>query len=331
MCTQIARLVVFGFMLFTFSASAVAQKLINYRAVVEQLHISLKSRGYYDSTEAVQFLKEQLEIDPDYCNFKYSKEASAEDADLCFQWVKTMIASAIKLQKETDPHARYNIQPVEYFSPNHVTTTFTSGVVHLNYRKVLFGDSALLMQMLEQSCGNTNCPEAIELIVLDLRGNTGGFLEAARNVGDLFIDGGILHYKTTTTHAEPELRVYMGTNNNYWLEEVPLVLITDKTTVSSAELLTSMLVVNGRLLAHIGERTHGKDLWQRIYEIDFDYTISYRFTQGELLSPKRERYHPGIEPADSCTIYPTSVHMDRACEIYNNSISEQQEAADADL
>ncbi len=90
-------------------------------------------------------------------------------------------------------------------------------------------------------------------IVLDLRGNPGGLVDEALDVAAAFLDGGV-GYREASRDASvrdvliPEGRVIDA--------DVPLTVLVDYATASSAEILAVALRDHGRA-AIVGERTYG--------------------------------------------------------------------------
>lgn len=94
--------------------------------------------------------------------------------------------------------------------------------------------------------------------IVDLRGNTGGYMEAAINMVNEFMpEGRLIVY--TEGKAFPRNDVY--TNGTGTCQEVPLVVLTDEFSASASEIFTGAIQDNDRGLV-IGRRTFGKGLVQ---------------------------------------------------------------------
>ena len=99
-------------------------------------------------------------------------------------------------------------------------------------------------------------------LVLDLRGNPGGYLEGALQVADQFLSRGTI---VTMRGASGESKVirarwYRGVTS------LPLVVLADRRTASSAEIVAGALRFNNRGLL-IGETTFGKHSIQSIFPL----------------------------------------------------------------
>jgi len=99
-------------------------------------------------------------------------------------------------------------------------------------------------------------------LVLDLRQNTGGSLEAAIQVSNLFLSyGDIVSVEGRRHERETVPAVPHGT-----LPDFPMVVLVDRTSASASEIVAGALSDNGRALV-VGERTFGKGLVQAIVQL----------------------------------------------------------------
>jgi len=95
-------------------------------------------------------------------------------------------------------------------------------------------------------------------LVLDLRGNPGGLFTQAVSVASLFLDHGIVvsviaaHHPLQVLHARPGA-----------ITKLPLVVLVDRYSASSSEIVAAALKENGRATL-IGQRTYGKALVQAL-------------------------------------------------------------------
>lgn len=133
-------------------------------------------------------------------------------------------------------------------------------------------------------------------LVLDLRGNRGGQLDEALAIADIFLKPGqrianvskrLLQWGYSATHAAayPDLK---------------LVLLVDRYTASSAEIVAAALRDNGRALL-VGERTFGKGLIQTT--IPLGDSAAIRLTTGRWTGPGGKLISGGIVP-DSTVVMP---------------------------
>jgi carboxyl-terminal processing protease len=97
-------------------------------------------------------------------------------------------------------------------------------------------------------------------ILLDLRGNRGGLLSQAAAVADVFLNDGEA-FRTVGRHPDAS-RIY-ATGRPDLSEGLPLVVLVDGRTASSAEILAASLADRGRA-AVLGTGTTGKGLVQLV-------------------------------------------------------------------
>ncbi len=101
-------------------------------------------------------------------------------------------------------------------------------------------------------------------VVLDLRNNPGGYLEAAVQISDAFLPAGAL-VVSTRSRAYPEEEFY-AENPPLVSEDVPLVVLINRYSASASEIVSGALRAQGRATL-VGERSHGKGSVQRLLRI----------------------------------------------------------------
>jgi len=97
--------------------------------------------------------------------------------------------------------------------------------------------------------------ESLKGLVLDLRDNPGGVLEAGVAVADDFLEQGVI---VSADGRTPEARFRMdATHNGDLLNGAPLVVLVNGGTASASEIVAGALKDHGRALL-IGRKTYGK-------------------------------------------------------------------------
>lgn len=138
--------------------------------------------------------------------------------------------------------------------------------------------------------------QGAQALILDLRENGGGLLNEAVNVASIFIaDGTIV---TTRGRSQPTQR-YVAKRNAI-APKLPMVVLVDHDTASSAEIVTGALKDHGRA-AVVGTRTYGKGVFQEIMPMPgggaLDITVGEYFTpNGQNLGGGGVREGRGIAP-----------------------------------
>lgn len=101
--------------------------------------------------------------------------------------------------------------------------------------------------------------EGLKQLVLDLRGNPGGYMERAVNMADEFISGDklLVYTKGKGASFDRESRAHISG----LFEEGPVVVLVDEGSASASEILAGALQDHDRALI-VGRRTFGKGLVQ---------------------------------------------------------------------
>ena len=177
------------------------------------------------------------------------------------------------------------------FTVSHVSSRVMgggTGMVRIGYlSRRAPNQLARALEGLEGSGGLTG-------LVVDLRGNQGGSVRAATEIADLFLTEGELT-RSVDRHGDPVpgLRpVAMATPSGR--PDLPLVVLVDRRTASSAELLTALLLRHDRAVV-IGARTFGKNIIQKLYEFQ-EWDLSLRLTIAYMHAAGRPLSSVGIDP-----------------------------------
>jgi carboxyl-terminal processing protease len=121
----------------------------------------------------------------------------------------------------------------------------------------------------------------IDAVILDLRGNSGGLLEAAVEVLGVFLPKGTTVVKTKgfrdgehtfQTHTSPILR------------DVPLAVLVDQGSASASEIVAGALQDLDRAII-VGTETFGKGLVQKVYNIDKNSSTKIKVTTAKYYIP----------------------------------------------
>ncbi len=128
-------------------------------------------------------------------------------------------------------------------------------------------------------------------VILDLRGNPGGYLDESLMIGDLFLDRGL-----RLASAESRVPGEDGRNQDEtWdarmpdrFPNKPVVVLVDRFSASAAEIVAGALQDHDRALV-IGERTFGKGVFQNVFRLT--ETRHLRLTTGEWFTPLGRSLH----------------------------------------
>lgn len=132
--------------------------------------------------------------------------------------------------------------------------------------------------------------EGIEGLIIDVRGNPGGYLDAVRDIGQLIVpdenvitkiqsrDGDVVEYRSTLKGRKP----------------YPITVLADNGSASASEILAAALQEAGNYKV-VGETTFGKGTVQSTIELED--TSELKLTIAKWLTPNDNWLHQvGVEP-----------------------------------
>jgi carboxyl-terminal processing protease len=173
------------------------------------------------------------------------------------------------------------------------------GIAHVRLRQFSEDTSEELIEALER----LRARGSIERLVLDLRDNSGGLLEQAVRVADLWIAEGII-VSTVGREERPEVeRAHpVGTEPPY-----PMAVLVNEKTASASEVVAGALQDHARATI-VGTHTFGKASVQTIIELEDGSAL--RLTVARYLTPKgRSLEGKGLGPDVSLAEAPISTDL----------------------
>jgi carboxyl-terminal processing protease len=141
-------------------------------------------------------------------------------------------------------------------------------------------------------------PAGIKGLVLDLRNNPGGVLEAGVAVADAFLDSGVI---VTADGRTPDARFRMDATPGDLIDGAGLVVLVNGGTASASEIVAGALKDHGRALL-IGHKTYGKGSVQTVMPLAYGGAI--KLTTSRYFTPSGASIHgkgllPDIVPTDA--------------------------------
>jgi carboxyl-terminal processing protease len=124
--------------------------------------------------------------------------------------------------------------------------------------------------------------QGMSRLVLDLRGNGGGLLDASIDVTSEFLDGGVVLYQVERGNKE---QVYTADGNGV-LPDLPMVILVDGGTASASEIVAGALQDRDRAVL-VGEQTYGKGSVQSVFDLSDGSSV--HITYAEWLTPDRRQ------------------------------------------
>jgi carboxyl-terminal processing protease len=139
--------------------------------------------------------------------------------------------------------------------------------------------------------------EGMTSLILDLRDNTGGYLQAAEKLADEFLEDGKLIVFTEGYH-QPRESTYATRKGS--LENIHVVTLINEGSASASEILAGALQDNDRGTI-IGRRSFGKGLVQR--QLDFPDGSALRLTVARYYTPTGRCIQRPYEKGDGFESY----------------------------
>ena len=111
--------------------------------------------------------------------------------------------------------------------------------------------------------------DGITSLVFDLRSNTGGYLNSAKDIASLFLKRGKVIYSLETKDKTSEVK-----DNTKEYRTYPIVVLVNGATASASEILTAALKESYGSIV-VGTKTYGKGKVQQTSKLSDDTVIKY--------------------------------------------------------
>ena len=129
--------------------------------------------------------------------------------------------------------------------------------------------------------------EGVQALILDVRDNYGGSLDAAVGISDLFLRAG--QPIVTTRDRDEEIRErFVSTGRGGYLE-LPLAVLINHNSASASEILAACLQDYKRAVI-VGQRTYGKGTVQRLMPIESGRSL-LKLTTATYWRPSEQNIH----------------------------------------
>jgi carboxyl-terminal processing protease len=152
--------------------------------------------------------------------------------------------------------------------------------------------------------------KATKGLIIDVRNNPGGVLDAPIQIADMFLDDGPI--VSTKGRISSEDYVAMATPGTIVPPDLPVFMLVNGSSASASEILSGALKDRGRALL-VGEKTYGKGLVQRVITLPPGnrgfklttaryYTPSGNFIDKKGIQPDYEVKEPAVTEAEEKTL-----------------------------
>ena len=133
-------------------------------------------------------------------------------------------------------------------------------------------------------------------LLVDLRDNPGGWVDAAQRIGDLFMDAGDICYLVYRNGQEDH---YYPTRDGKM--EIPLVLLVNENSASASEILAGALREKAGATL-VGVNTYGKGIVQQVVPLG-ENGPGFQMTIAEYRTPDGNALHGvGLAPDVECPL-----------------------------
>ncbi len=162
----------------------------------------------------------------------------------------------------------FDISPVEY---KMIENTSIGYIKMSIFSTKLYNDSINAISDLKK--------QGMNKLIIDLRNNTGGFLDQAKSVASLFLEKGkIIYYLENKNELEEEK------DETVEMLDVPVVVLVNSSTASAAEILTGALKYSYNATL-VGTKTYGKGKVQHTISLNNNDMVKY--TSSRWLMPNK--------------------------------------------
>ena len=148
----------------------------------------------------------------------------------------------------------------------------------------------------------------LKKMIVDLRGNPGGYLDSAINIGSWFIDEGKIIVREDFGGKKKE-EVYRSHGPRIFTDQLQLIVLVDGGSASASEILAGALKEH-KIATLVGETTFGKGSVQELIPITED--TSLKVTVAKWLTPNGISIsEKGLEPDIKVSLTQKDLAADR--------------------
>ncbi len=146
--------------------------------------------------------------------------------------------------------------------------------------------------------------EGMQALILDLRDNGGGLLDAAVDISDMFLTA---NKTIVSTQGKDDQAIVAKSSGQTLLPDLPLVVLVNEYSASASEIVAGALRDNQRALI-VGTRTYGKGSVQQLLPLD-DGNSALKLTTAYWYIPSGRMIHRlpdakewGVDPSPGCYV-----------------------------
>lgn len=128
-----------------------------------------------------------------------------------------------------------------------------------------------------------------DALILDLRDNAGGLLNAAVEIADMFLGEGMNIVSTRGRDGQVREEHFARGDRTVVPRQMPVVVLTNRFSASASEILAAALQDHGRAVV-IGERSWGKGTVQNVIELENGRSVM-KLTTASYWRPSEKNIH----------------------------------------
>ncbi len=214
-----------------------------------------------------------------------SKEASDWTASQAADAIRGEIGTTVKLVVVRDgERLEFTITRAEIISPS-VESEVKDGIGIITLSR-FDSEATTLVKRAAEDFKRQN----VRGVVVDLRGNGGGYLTAAQDIAGLWLDNKVIVSERQGDRVIEELR----SRSNPILKDMPTVVLVDESSASASEIVAGALQDYGAAKL-VGQTTFGKGTVQKL--VSLDKGAQLKVTVARWFTPKgRNLSSEGIAP-----------------------------------
>ena len=207
--------------------------------------------------------------------------------------------NAVNVMRGSESQLGEIVEIEVYRGEEFITFEVPRAIIHINRVEYTMLEDQVGYIMLYQFAGESQAEFAAALddlknqgaksLIVDLRDNGGGWVDAAVDIADLFLDEGLLVYGQDRYGDKDEFKTTAGK------DDIPLVMLVNGNSASASEILSGGLQDRGRATL-VGTLTYGKGIMQTVIPLNND-TEGFQFTYAQYFLPSGAAVHKiGITP-----------------------------------
>ena len=164
-----------------------------------------------------------------------------------------------------------------------------------------------------QEMANEFASKGVKKVILDLRGNGGGYVSAAQDLLSLWLDNQVILLQKSAHFGEESVSTPSG---KAILRDMKTVVLVNGSTASASEIVAAALKDYGKATI-VGTTTYGKGVVQKMYDLTNGGML--KVTVAEWMSPKNNSINKkGVEP---------DIELERSSEDINKMRDPQMDKA----